>query len=156
MSNSLREAAFVRVVLALEIVIALVALTTTIPVRSAAGAESSFPFSNQVASTPFEGGGYPVPAGSRVPLAGTCGLGSYNANHSESWIAVKPGNEDLVGSSKFFFAKYSTFYMFHLGAYRILKGFLVDDNLVQGYECVSTLTQAMPPSWTDTTDPNVD
>jgi hypothetical protein len=109
-----------------------------------------------VASTPFESGGYPVPPGSRVPLAGTCGLGPYNANHSESWIAVKPGTEDLVGSSKFFFDKYSTFYMFHLGSYRILKGIPVDDNLVPGYECISTGTQSMPPSWTDTTDPNVD
>ncbi len=156
MSNRLREAAFVRAVLALGIAIVLVALGTASPVRSTARAQSSFPFSNQVASTPFESGGYPVPPGSRVPVAGTCRKGSYNANHSESWIAVNPGTEDLVGSSKFFFEKYSTFYMFHLGSYRIMKGFAVDDNLVPGYECVSTLTQAMPPSWTDTTDPNVD
>jgi hypothetical protein len=156
MSNRLHEAPFARVVLALGIAGALVVLATTSSVRSAAAARSGFPFTNQVASTPFESGGYPVPVGSRVPLAGTCGLGPYNANHSESWIAVKPGTEDLVGSSKFFFDKYSTFYMFHLGSYRILKGFPVDDNLVQGYECISTGTQAMPPSWTDTTDPNVD
>jgi hypothetical protein len=26
---------------------------------------------------------------------------------------------------------------------------------VQGYDCVSTGTQAMPPSWTNVTDPNV-
>jgi hypothetical protein len=117
---------------------------------------ASAPFTNVVASSPTTGGGYPVPPGSRVPLAGTCRSGPFNANHSESWIAVKPGTEDLVGSSKFFFDKYSTFYMFYLGAHQILNGAPVSNNQVQGYDCVSTGTQAMPPSWTDTTDPNVD
>jgi hypothetical protein len=117
---------------------------------------TSVSFSNVVASSPTAGGGYPVPPGSRVPLAGTCGSGPFNANHSESWLAVKPGTEDLVGSSKFFFDKYSTFYMFYLGAYQILGGTPSGNNQVQGYDCVSTGTQAMPPSWTDTTDPNVD
>ncbi len=117
---------------------------------------TSVSFSNVVASSPTAGGGYPVPPGSRVPLAGTCGPGPFNANHSESWLAVKPGTEDLVGSSKFFFDKYSTFYMFYLGAYQILGGTPSGNNQVQGYDCVSTGTQAMPPSWTDTTDPNVD
>jgi hypothetical protein len=123
---------------------------------SAAGWSSSVPFTNQVASSPTTGGGYPVPPGSRVPEAGTCGPGRFDANHSESWIAVKPGTEDLVGSSKFFFDKYSTFYMFYLGASQILGGTPAGNNQVQGYDCVSTGTQAMPPSWTDTTDPNVD
>lgn len=117
---------------------------------------ASAPFTNVVASSPTSGGGYPVPPGSRVPLAGTCRPGPFNANHSESWLAVKPGTEDLVGSSKFFFDKYSTFYMFYLGAHQILNGVPVSNNQVQGYDCVSTGTQAMPPSWTDTTDPNVD
>jgi hypothetical protein len=76
----------------------------------------TFVGTNQVASSPTSGGGYPVPPGSRVPDAGTCRPGPFNANHSESWIAVKPGTEDLVGSSKFFFDKFSTFYMFYLGA----------------------------------------
>jgi hypothetical protein len=116
----------------------------------------SVPFTNVVASSPTTGGGYPVPAGSRVPVAGTCRPGPFNANHSESWIAVKPGTEDLVGSSKFFFDKYSTFYMFYNGSYRIANGAPVDNNQVQGYDCVSTGTQNMPPTWTDTTDPNVD
>ena len=123
---------------------------------SAAGWSSTVPFTNQVASSPTTGGGYPVPPGSRVPEAGTCGRGPFDSNHSESWIAVKPGTEDLVGSSKFFFDKYSTFYMFYLGAHQILGGTPAGDNQVQGYDCVSTGTQAMPPSWTDTTDPNVD
>ncbi len=129
------------------------------PVASGVGGapwSGSAPFTNVVASSPTTGGGYPVPSGSRVPLAGTCRPGPFNANHSESWIAVKPGTEDLVGSSKFFFDKYSTFYMFYLGAYQILNGTPISNNQVQGYDCVSTGTQAMPPSWTDTTDPNVD
>jgi hypothetical protein len=128
------------------------------PAASASGGlwSASVPFTNVVASTPTTGGGYPVPPGSRVPQAGTCGEGPFNANHSESWLAVKPGTEDLVGSSKFFFDKYSTYYMFYLGAYQILAGTPSGNNQVQGYDCVSTGTQDMPPSWTDTTDPNVD
>src|SRR5262249_3425741 len=117
---------------------------------------SSVPFTNVVASAPTAGGGSPVPAGSRVPVAGTCQGGPFDANHSESWLAVKPGTEDLVGTSKFFFDKYSTFYMFYLGAYQILGGTPSGNNQVQGYDCVSTGTQEMPPSWTQTTDPNAD
>src|SRR5438128_7601782 len=122
----------------------------------AAGWNGSVAFTNQVASSPTTGGGYPVPPGSRVPVAGTCRPGPFNANYSESWVAVKPGTENLVGSSKFFFDKYSTFYMFYLGAYQILTGTPSGGNQIQGYDCVSTGTQDMPPSWTDTTDPNLD
>ena len=117
--------------------------------------QGSTPFTNVVASRPTMGGGYPVPDGSRVPSAGTCRPGQYNANLSESWLAVKPGTEDLVGTSKIFFEKYSTFYMFHLGAITMPDATPVDTNQVQGYDCVSTGTQAMPPSWTNNTDPNV-
>jgi hypothetical protein len=129
------------------------------PIASASGGSlwsASAPFTNVVASAPTTGGGYPVAPGSRVPEAGTCREGPFNANYSESWLAVKPGSEDLVGSSKFFFDKYSTFYMFYNGAYQILNGAPSGNNQVQGYDCVSTGTQDMPPSWTDTTDPNVD
>ena len=83
---------------------------------------ATVPFTNQVASSPFRGGGYPVPPGSTAPLPGTCRLGDYNANLSESWIAVKPGSEDLVATSKVFFEKFSTFYMFHLGSISFPKG----------------------------------
>ena len=126
----------------------------TVPAGSGWG--SSVPFTNVVASSPTTGGGYPVPSGSRVPEAGTCGEGPFNANHSESWLAVKPRTEDLVGASKFFFDKFSTFYMFYVGAYQMPNGTPSGNNQVQGYDCVSTGTQAMPPSWTDSTDPNVD
>jgi hypothetical protein len=60
----------------------------------------------------------------------------------------------LVRSAKFFFDKFSTFNMFYLGAYQIPGGTPVSNNQVQDYDCVSTGTQEMPPSWTDTTDPN--
>jgi hypothetical protein len=116
---------------------------------------SSVSFTNQVASSPTTGGGYPVPPGQTFPNPGTCRAGTLDSNHSESWIAVKPGTEDLVGNSKFFFENYSKFYNFYLGSYRFLGGKPVGDNQVQGYDCVSAGTQSMPPSWTDVTDPNV-
>src|SRR5215207_8220524 len=109
---------------------------------------------NQVASSPVLGGGYHTPDGVYVP--GRCGPGMMNSNRSESWIAVKRGTEDLVGTSKFFFDRYSTFYNFHLGSYTILNGTVAGNNQVQGYECTTVGTQAMPPSWTHNTDPNVD
>jgi hypothetical protein len=46
--------------------------------------------------------------------------------------------------------------MFYLGAHQILGGTPSGNNQIQGYDCVSTGTQDMPPSWTDTTDPNLD
>jgi hypothetical protein len=126
------------------------------PVSANGGWTSKVAFTNTVASSPTTGGGYPVPPGSRVPLAGTCRQGPFNANHSESWLAVKPGTNDLVGSSKFFFDRYSTFYMFYVGAYQMPGATPAGNNQVQGYDCVSTGTQDMPPSWTASTDPNVD
>jgi hypothetical protein len=117
---------------------------------------SGVSFTNVVASLPTSGGGFPVPPGQTFPNPGTCRAGSLDSNHSESWIAVKPGTEDLIGNSKFFFDKYSSFYDFYLGTMRIVNGTPVDDNQVQGYDCVSNGgTQAMPPDWTDVTDPNV-
>jgi hypothetical protein len=123
---------------------------------SAAPWNASVPFTNQVASTPFKAGGYPVPPGATAPVPGTCRLGDYNANRSESWISVQPGTENLVGTSKIFFEKYSTFYDFHNGSYTIANGSPSGNNIIHGYECVSTGTQAMPPSWMNNTDPTVD
>ena len=115
--------------------------------------KSSVSFTNQVASTPTMGGGYPVPAGQNYPNEGTCRVGTFT-NRSESWLAVKPGTEDIVGTSKIFFDRYSADYMFYLGAYQIPGGAPAGNNQVQGFDCISTGTQAMPPSWTDATDPN--
>lgn len=125
---------------------------------SAADAQSlwatSVPVTNTVASSPVAGGGYPDPSG--APTPGTCAAGPLNSNRSESWIAVKPGTEDLVGTSKFFFDRYSTFYNFALGSYTIQGGSPTTNNQVQGYDCTTTHTQAMPPTWTNVTDPNDD
>jgi hypothetical protein len=111
---------------------------------------------NVVADQAVAGGGYPDPPAATRPEPGTCGPGLYNSNRSESWIAVKPGTETLVGVSKLFFENFSAFYNFHLGAYAITNGAVTGASQVQGYDCVSTGTQAMPPSWTNNTDPNVD
>ncbi len=108
--------------------------------------------SNLVVSSPTTGGGYPDP--SLAPQAGTCRAGTFNSNHSESWITVQPGTEHLVGSSKFFFENFSTAYNFYLGSYNIQNG-VAGNNIIQGYDCTTVGTQAMPPSWTNTTDPNV-
>lgn len=148
---------FTRAVIAMGTAAVLVVMMAGNPVTSAPDAWSaSVRFTNQVASSPVSGGGYPVPPGATAPEPGTCRPGDYNSNRSESWIAVKPGTEDLVGASKFFFETYSTFYDFHLGSYSIRNGKPITNNQVQGYDCISTGTQAMPPSWTNNTDPNVD
>ncbi|TML55982.1 MAG: exo-alpha-sialidase [Actinobacteria bacterium] len=139
-----------------KLAVTIVLCSAALAVFASAGSSTSVSFTNQVASSPTSGGGYPVPPGSRVPVAGTCRPGPFDANHSESWLADKPGTEDLVGSSKFFFDKYSTFYMFYLGAYQLPGGTPSGDNQLQGYDCTSTGTQDMPPTWTNTTDPNVD
>jgi len=115
---------------------------------------SSVAFTNQVADQVVLGGGYPVPAGATAPTPGTCRMGTYNANRSESWIAVNPGTEDLVGTSKIFFEKYSTFYDFHLGGHTFPNGAYESSSMVTGYDCISTGSQNMPPSWTNNTDPN--
>jgi hypothetical protein len=111
------------------------------------------PVTNQVASSSTPGWGYPDPSG--APTPGTCTSGPFNSNRSESWLAVEPGTENLVGTSKFFFDKYSTFYNFYLGAYTIPNGTSSGNVGIPGYDCITTGSQAMPPSWTNVTDPNV-
>ena len=141
--------------LAVAAALALVAVPSPVNAQPGESAlwRQAVTVSNQVVSTPVAGGGYPDVGG--VPVAGNCGPGQMNSNRSESWIAVKRGTEDLVGASKFFFDRYSTFYDFHLGSYTILGGQPAGNNQVQGYECTTVGTQAMPPSWTNNTDPNV-
>jgi hypothetical protein len=141
------------------VVAAVIALGLTAADAGVASAQlwgTSVPTTNTVVSQPSTGGGYPVPPGQTAPDPGTCRAGQYNSNFSESWLAVKPGTETLVGTSKFFFETYSTFYDFHLGSFTISNGTPLAANQVQGYDCISTGTQAMPPSWTNNTDPNAD
>src|SRR5260370_4481926 len=45
--------------------------------------------------------------------------------------------------------------MFAGGATQIPGGAPAGNNQVQGFDCLSTGTQAIPPTWTNTTDPNV-
>jgi len=139
------------------------------PARLASGSgalwASSISATNTVVSSPTSGGGYPE----NPPVEGGCvgpSLNNFNANHSESELAVEPGSEQIVGSSKFFFDKFSTGYNFYLGSYNINRSthgnnIVHSNNIVQGYDCSTTettpgvLNQSMPPSWTNSTDPNV-
>jgi hypothetical protein len=142
-----------------RIAVAIIALGLAAVYAAPAGAQLWAPgpsATNTVVSQASAGGGYPVPPGQTAPLPGTCRAGQYNSNFSESWLAVEPGTEHLVGTSKFFFETFSTFYDFHLGSFTIDNGAPVAANQVQGYDCISTGTQAMPPSWTNNTDPNAD
>ena len=103
--------------------VALAALSAL--VMSGAGSAVSWQTpvgTNVVADGVITGGGYPVPPGATRADPGTCRSGLYNANRSESWIAVKPGTETLIGNSKIFFEKYSTFYDFHLGTVTFQNG----------------------------------
>jgi hypothetical protein len=134
------------------------AAVVALALASTASAAWDLVGTNVVASSPVQGGGYPVPPGSTRPDPGTCDDQQLNSNHSESWLAVNPGTEDIVGVSKFFIDKWSTFYDFHLGSFTIPGGSPAGNNQVQGYECTTLpgRTQEMPPSWTNNTDPNVD
>jgi len=136
-----------RLILALAVLGALVGATS-------ASAAWDYVGTNAVASSPVRGGGFAdTPSG--IPDTSTCVTGTYT-NRSESWIANDPGTENLVGTSKFFFDIYSTFYNFYLGSYTILGGTPAGDNVVQGYDCLTNGTTASPPTWTNNTDPNVD
>jgi len=139
---------------ALIVALALAGAAFVSGAAHAGGWASSVQAANQVASTPTPGFGYPDPSG--APTPGTCTSGSMNSNRSESWLAVQPGTENAVGTSKFFFDRYSTFYNFYLGAYTIKSGRAAGNVMTPGYDCGSTGTQAMPPTWTNVTDPNVD
>jgi hypothetical protein len=138
----------------LSVALVVAAALAVVSSASAGDWTSSVLFTNAVASSPAPGWGYPAADGKPVP--GTCTSGPFNSNRSESWIAVNPGTEDAVGTSKFFFDKYSTFYNFHLGAYTIENGVVTGNVGIPGYDCTTTASQDMPPSWTNNTDPNVD
>src|SRR6201981_3562863 len=65
---------------------------------SGPGWTSSVSFTNQVASSPTTGGGYPVPPGQTFPNPGTCRAGALDSNHSESWLRGQAGAEALGGA----------------------------------------------------------
>ena len=135
---------------------ALVALAALVAVSAATAApwSSSVTFTNTVVSKPVAGGGYPVPPGATRPEPGTCGPQSLNSNHSESWLAVRPGSEDIIGNSKFFIGKWSTFYDFHLGSYTILGGLPLHSKMTKFSSVAETIlywvliSSARPGAWT--------
>src|SRR2546423_7211611 len=97
-----------------RVLVALAALAVLSGASASSAGAWSFVGTNTVVSKPVSGGGYPVPPGSTLPTPGTCRAGSYNSNHSESWLAVQPGTETIGGEPKVYFAKLSTVSAFHL------------------------------------------
>jgi len=110
----------------------------------------SVPFQERVASSPVVGGGYP----GAHPAPGGCVEGRYDSNFSESALALRPHSEQLVGGAKAYFQKWSTFKAQHTVSFAFEKG-RVSTHVVGGFDCVTTGTQDMPPSWTNVTDPNL-
>src|SRR5260370_42440814 len=82
----------------------------------------SVSFTNQVAGAPTFGGGYPIPPGSRVPLAGTCRPGPVNTNHSEDWLVDNPGLEDLGGRVNFVIGQFTPVHLFYFWGHTIHGG----------------------------------
>ena len=118
---------------------------------------SQVPFTEQVVSSPVSGGGYPGP----MPAPGFCAKGSYDSNFSEGSLALRPGSEQLVGGAKAYFDRWSTYKAQHTVSFSLSRpgagrGQLqAKTHLVGGFDCVSAGTQAMPPSWTNVTDPTL-
>lgn len=131
----------------------LVLATVAILLAVAPAATGAPPAREQVVSSPFAAGGYP----GAEPAPGTCITARYDANFSESVLAARPGSEQLAGASKAYFNKWSTFKAYHNAAF--VFGGRGDRPLataiIGGFDCATTGTQAMPPSWTNATDPNL-
>lgn len=114
------------------------------------GWQDTVKFKERVSSSPTTGGGYPGAA----PAPGDCVEGNYDSNFSEAFIALRPHSEQLVGGAKAFFDKWSTFKSSHTVSFAMGKN-QDTTHMVTGFDCISTGTQDMPPSWTNVTDPNV-
>jgi hypothetical protein len=112
------------------------------------GGPDNLPFSEQVVSSPVSGGGYPGTA----PAPGGCEEGLYDSNFSEASLALRPGSEQLVGGAKAYFSQWSTWKAQHTVSFAI-DGGRASTHFVGGYDCVTTGSQDMPPSWTNVTDP---
>jgi hypothetical protein len=107
-------------------------------------------FREQVVSSPVRGGGYPGAA----PAPGRCVAGRYDSNFSEGSLALRPGTERLVGASKAFFGRWSTFKSSHTVTFSFGAG-QPRTHFLGGFDCATRGTQAMPPSWTNVTDPTL-
>ena len=104
-----------------------------------------------VVSSPVVAGGYP----GAKPAPGGCVAGPYDANFSESALALRPGSEQLVGGAKAYFERWSTYKSQHTVSFALPAHGRPSTHIVNGFDCVTAGTQAMPPSWTNVTDPNL-
>lgn len=149
-----RPAVLVRPVL-LPLAVAL-ALAAALPAASTARTRTvptwahSVRFGERVVSSPVTGGGYP----GAKPAPGHCVRGRYDANFSESALALKPGSERLVGGAKAFFGRWSTYKASHTVSFALSRR-RADTHLIPSFDCVTAHTQRMPPSWTNVTDPTL-
>ncbi len=130
------------------------------PAHAPRGAPPAGPITEQVVSSPVWGGGYP----GAEPAPGGCVRGRYDSNFSEGALALRPGTEALVGASKAFFGRWSTYKSSHTVSFSFPsprhrghhgRRQTAQTHFIGGFDCVTTGTQAMPPSWTNTTDPNL-
>jgi hypothetical protein len=141
-------------------------------VAAARGWEQRVPFHAQVVSSPVSGGGYP----GAKPAPGGCVRGAYDSNFSEGALALRPRSERLVGGSKAFFGRWSTYKASHTVSFSFSRAsrhgqagvprqaaprhhhadrVRATTHFVGGFDCISTGSQKMPPSWTNATDPNL-
>ena len=139
-----------------KLVVGLAAACALVWVGAAsAGWNDTFPL-NQVASSPTQGGGYPIPAGSNAPVPGTCrpGLqlqplgivdrgqardrGSASAPRSSSSTRTPPSTSSTSARTRCPTATPSP------------------TTRSRATTASRPGTQEMPPSWTNNTDPNVD
>jgi hypothetical protein len=115
------------------------------------------PFRHHVVSSPVSGGGY---RGAK-PAPGGCVRGRYNSNFSEGALALRRGTDQLVGASKAYFARWSTFKAEHTVSFSLSRqhrrhsALRARTHFIGGFDCATTGSQAMPPSWTNVTDPNL-
>jgi hypothetical protein len=138
---------------AVAILVTLAAVPGT--AGAAAGQQPSLwrdgtPFRELVVSSPTRGGGYP----GAKPAPGGCRNGRYNSNFSEGALALRPGSEQLAGGSKAFFGRWSTYKASHTVSFSSMAK-RPRTHFIGGYDCATTGSQAMPPSWTNVTDPNL-
>lgn len=122
---------------------------TSTAAESPKGWKDKVDFSERVVSSPTRGGGYP----GEEPAPGGCERGNYDSNFSEAFIALKPDSEKLVGGAKAYYDKWSTWKSSRTVSF-VMKKKKDSTHVIGGYDCVTTGTQDMPPSWTNVTDPN--
>lgn len=140
-----------RHLLAVLTVVGGLSLAAALPTGPASASADRVHARESVVSGTMTSGGYP----GVKPTPGGCVAGPYDANYSETALALEPGRERLVGGAKAYFGPWSTYKASHTASFSFgPEG--PATHPVTGFDCVSTGTQAMPPSWTNTTDPNLE